>query len=96
MLFQTDRNSLRVFEKYTLIGVEVVGGVTFGLLSCYVAYLMLKSVNNYQVEILLTLVLVIGGLYFCSGLHLSEPCHGSGQSSDWQSWAPASYVSNDA
>jgi CPA1 family monovalent cation:H+ antiporter len=40
---------------------EVVGGLVFGLLIGAVAYWMLKSVENYQVEILITLALVTGG-----------------------------------
>ncbi len=52
---------------------EAVGGVLFGLGAGYVAFLMLRSVDNYQVEILITLALVMGGYALATSLHLSGP-----------------------
>jgi len=52
---------------------EALGGSVFGLLIGYLGYLLLKSVDNYQVEILLTLALVAGGYALASFLHLSGP-----------------------
>lgn len=52
---------------------EAVGGALFGLGLGYVAYQMLKSVDNYQVEILITLALVAGGYALADVLHLSGP-----------------------
>ncbi|UCG32150.1 MAG: sodium:proton antiporter [Phycisphaerales bacterium] len=52
---------------------EAVGGAVFGLAAGFVTYLMLKSVNNYQVEILLSLALVTGGYALADRLHLSGP-----------------------
>ena len=52
---------------------EVFGGVVFGLLIGWVAYWMLKSIDNYQVEVLITLALVAGGFALADELHLSGP-----------------------
>jgi len=52
---------------------EAVGGLIFGLLIGAIAYWMLKSVENYQVEILITLALVTGGFALADVLHLSGP-----------------------
>ena len=52
---------------------EAVGGVVFGLAIGLVAYRMLKSVDNYQVEILLSLALVWGGSALADALHMSAP-----------------------
>ena len=52
---------------------EAVGGLVFGLLIGGIAYWMLKSVENYQVEILITLALVTGGFALADVLHLSGP-----------------------
>ena len=52
---------------------EAVGGVLFGLLIGWLAYLMIKSVDNYQVEILLTLALVMGGYSLATEIHVSGP-----------------------
>ena len=52
---------------------EAVGGVLFGLAIGWLAYRMLKSVDNYQVEVLLTLALVMGGYAFARVIHVSGP-----------------------
>jgi len=52
---------------------EAVGGAVFGLGVGYASYLMLRSVDNYQVEVLITLALVLGGYALASALHLSGP-----------------------
>jgi len=52
---------------------EAVGGVVFGLLIGAIAYWMLKSIDNYQVEVLITLALVVGGFALADALHLSGP-----------------------
>ena len=52
---------------------EAAGGIVFGLAVGWLAYLMLKSVDNYQVEILLTLAAVSGGYALANALHLSGP-----------------------
>jgi CPA1 family monovalent cation:H+ antiporter len=52
---------------------EAVGGAGLGLAAGYLAYRLLKSVDNYQVEILLSLALVAGGYALADALHLSGP-----------------------
>jgi monovalent cation:H+ antiporter, CPA1 family len=52
---------------------EALGGIFFGLMLGYLGYLLLKSVDNYQVEVLLTLALVAGGYAAAHALHLSGP-----------------------
>ncbi len=56
-----------------LFAQEVVGGLALGLLLGWIVYLMLKGVENYQVEVLLTLALVTGGYALATALHLSGP-----------------------
>jgi CPA1 family monovalent cation:H+ antiporter len=52
---------------------EVVGGGVFGLAAGYLAYRMLRRVDDYQVEVLITLALVMGGYVLATTLHLSGP-----------------------
>ncbi len=52
---------------------EAVGGAVLGAALGYLTYFMLKSVDNYQVEILLTLALVMGGYALADALHTSGP-----------------------
>jgi CPA1 family monovalent cation:H+ antiporter len=52
---------------------EAIGGALFGLGAGWIAYRMLKTVDNYQVEVLVTLALVMGGYAVAGRLHLSGP-----------------------
>jgi CPA1 family monovalent cation:H+ antiporter len=52
---------------------EALGGVVYGLGIGAIAYWMLKSVDNYQVEVLITLALVTGGFALADALHISGP-----------------------
>ena len=56
-----------------LIVQEVVGGIVFGLVLGAGVYYLLKDVDNYQLEVLLTLALVMGGYALANALHLSGP-----------------------
>ena len=53
--------------------VEVLGGVALGLVLGYLAYRLLKSVDNYQVEVLITLALALGGYALARAIHTSGP-----------------------
>ena len=52
---------------------EAVGGILLGLVLGYGAYLMLKSIDQHNVEILITLALVMGGYAVADVLHTSGP-----------------------
>lgn len=67
------RSEVTAGHVATLFLVEAVGGALFGLVAGWVAFRLLRSVDNYQVEVLLTLALVSGGYALASALHLSGP-----------------------
>lgn len=50
---------------------EAVGGIALGLFLGWITYLMLKSIDDYQVEVLLTLALVTGGYALANAIHTS-------------------------
>ena len=52
---------------------EVLGGLLFGLGLGYATFSLLRSVDSYQVEVLLTLAAVMGGYSLASRLHVSGP-----------------------
>lgn len=52
---------------------EALGGVAFGLVLGGVAYWMLSRVDNYSVEVLITLALVMGGYSLALAIHTSGP-----------------------
>ncbi|CAN6959871.1 MULTISPECIES: cation:proton antiporter [Psychrobacter] len=55
------------------LAVEAGGGVVFGLVLGAILYYLLKSIDSYQEEVLLTLAGVIGGYALASHWHLSGP-----------------------
>jgi CPA1 family monovalent cation:H+ antiporter len=57
----------------TLLAEEVIGGLAFGALIGWIVYFMLKSIDSYEVEILLTLAIVTGGYELAQSLHISGP-----------------------
>ena len=52
---------------------EAGGGIAFGLVLGYVTFQLLRSIDQYQVEVLLTLATVMGGYALASHLHVSGP-----------------------
>ena len=52
---------------------EAVGGAVYGLAIGALAYWMLRQVDNYSVEVLITLALTTGGYALAEALHLSAP-----------------------
>jgi CPA1 family monovalent cation:H+ antiporter len=56
-----------------IFAMEVVGGALYGLLLGGLAFWMLKKVDNYSVEILITLAMTTGGYALAEILHLSAP-----------------------
>ncbi len=55
------------------LAVEAGGGIIFGLVLGAILYYLLKSIDSYQEEVLLTLAGVIGGYALASHWHLSGP-----------------------
>ena len=60
-------------EGLLALAQEAGGGLLFGAVLGYVTFRMLKSIDQYQVEVLLTLAAVIGGYALASHLHISGP-----------------------
>lgn len=73
ILIQGPDQQVTTGEIALLLVEEVVGGAIFGLLLGGIAYFMLKNMDNYSVEILITLALVMGGYSAAIHLHISGP-----------------------
>jgi CPA1 family monovalent cation:H+ antiporter len=56
-----------------LLAREAFGGLALGGLFGWITYRLLKSVDDYKVEVLLTLALVMGGYTIAEYLHVSAP-----------------------
>ena len=56
-----------------LLAVEAVGGSLLGLVSGYIAYRVMRTINEHNLEVLITLTLVMGTYGLASQLHMSGP-----------------------
>ena len=62
------------FASASLLFVrEVVGGALLGVGMGYVGCRLLREINDYQVEILVTLALVMGGYHLATAIEASSP-----------------------
>lgn len=52
---------------------EAGGGILFGGLLGYVGFYILRSIDNYVIEVLVTLAIVMGGYLLADKLHISGP-----------------------
>ena len=57
----------------TLFGQEVIGGIVLGIILGWITYKMMKSIDNYEIEVIITLAAVMGGTLIAQKLHLSAP-----------------------
>ena len=53
--------------------VEVIGGIALGLLIGWITYKLMKSINDYDIEVIITIAAVMGGTIVAQKLHLSAP-----------------------
>ena len=53
--------------------VEVVGGILLGLIIGWCTYKLLKSIDDYDTEVIITLAAVMGGTLLAQHFHLSAP-----------------------
>jgi Na+:H+ antiporter len=56
-----------------LFARESLGGALFGLATGYVTVRFLRTIDDYSVEVLITLALVVGGYAFAEAIHVSAP-----------------------
>ncbi len=60
-------------EGARLFAIEAGGGIAVGLLFGWIGYRALASMDEYTLEVLITLAVVMGGYALCSYLHISGP-----------------------
>ncbi|MBD0776549.1 sodium:proton antiporter [Maribacter sp. ANRC-HE7] len=65
--------TVSALDVLELFGVEVIGGVVFGLLLGWVTYRLMKSIDDYDIEVIITLATVMVGTVIAQKLHLSAP-----------------------
>ncbi|HEY2817008.1 MAG TPA: sodium:proton antiporter [Casimicrobiaceae bacterium] len=72
LLFANGRD-VSAFQLGTLLSTEIVGGVAIGLAVGGFGVVLLKGVDSYAVEILITLAMATGGYAVAEGLETSAP-----------------------
>ncbi len=60
-------------EIIKLFGLEVIGGIFLGMALGWITYRMMKSIDNYEVEVIITVAAVMGGTVLAHEFHLSAP-----------------------
>lgn len=56
-----------------LFGTEVIGGIALGLLLGFITYRLLKTIDDYDIEVIITLAAVMGGTVLAEKIHVSAP-----------------------
>jgi monovalent cation:H+ antiporter, CPA1 family len=69
----TGAGEVSVASATWLFALEAIGGTLFGLALGGLAFWMLRQVDNYKVEVLITLGVVMGGYALATAIHVSAP-----------------------
>ncbi len=65
--------NISAMDVLELFGVEVIGGIILGLLVGWVTYRLMKSIDDYDIEVIITLAAVMVGTVIAQHYHLSAP-----------------------
>jgi len=66
-------------DKVSLSGVillfiqQAIGGLLFGFVIGYITFILLKPIDHYETEVMITIAMVMGGYYLANKLHVSGP-----------------------
>ncbi|MFQ3238581.1 MAG: CPA1 family monovalent cation:H+ antiporter [Olleya marilimosa] len=66
-------DNVSALEVVELFGVEVLGGIALGLILGWITYRLMKSIDDYDIEVIITLAAVMGGTVLAQKLHISAP-----------------------
>lgn len=56
-----------------MFALEVIGGIALGIFLGWITYRLMKSIDDYDVEVIITLAAVMGGSLLAQELHMSAP-----------------------
>ncbi len=72
-IIQVGLENLSALDILILFVKESGGGLLLGLGIGYIAYWAMKTIDNYKVEVMITLAVVMGGYMVAEKLHISGP-----------------------
>jgi CPA1 family monovalent cation:H+ antiporter len=70
-VMNTAADRISIAEVSWLFAREAGGGILFGSIIGYIGFLVIRSIDNYVVEVLMTLAIVMGGTLIAEQLHIS-------------------------
>jgi CPA1 family monovalent cation:H+ antiporter len=70
---QTHGQSTSIVGIAELFGKEVLGGILLGLAFGFATFWLLKAIDDYEIEVMITLACVFGGCAVAAWLHVSAP-----------------------
>jgi CPA1 family monovalent cation:H+ antiporter len=67
------RDNVDAMDVLALFAQEVIGGIILGLLLGIITYRLMKSIDDYDIEVIITLAAVMAGTAIAQAFHLSAP-----------------------
>ncbi len=65
--------TIEIIDVIKFFGQEVIGGIILGLVLGWITYKLMKSIDDYEIEVIITIGAVMGGTVLAHQLHLSAP-----------------------
>ena len=66
-------DNVGVLDVVKLFGQEVIGGIGLGFVLGWITYRLMKSIDDYDIEVIITLAAVMGGTLIAHKFHVSAP-----------------------
>ncbi len=66
-------DTINPMDVVILFSQEVIGGIVLGLLIGWITYRLMRSIDDYDIEVIITLAAVMVGTVIAQKLHLSAP-----------------------
>ncbi len=66
-------DKIEVLDVVQLFGKEVLGGILLGAILGWITYRLLKSIDDYDIEVIITVAAVMGGTVIAQYIHVSAP-----------------------
>lgn len=66
-------DTVHISDIMLLFVREAFGGMALGLVAGYIIFILLKSIDDYETEVIITLAMVLGGNWLAHEIHVSGP-----------------------
>jgi len=70
---QLGTEQVEIMDVANLFVREVFGGIILGLVLGWITYRLMKSIDDYDIEVIITLATVMGGTVLAHKIHVSAP-----------------------